>query len=150
MIQTGRMRVWRGGAVSPHRRARISCAPLARLVALVAVLTMVAGGILPAHAGAAGAEPGLVMVICSDGVAKTVRVDGAGMPVEAPAGRECVSPCLGCLPAAEGDAVVAASGMTAGWAAAATVAFFPPAPSTPRSGVMQDPRARGPPSETDA
>lgn len=139
----------RGGPSGPLGHARSVGSLAARVLAVVAALMLAAGGVGVRHASAAGAEPGFVMVICSDGVAKTVVLDGEGNPVE-PSGEDaCLGLCLCCtLP--ESDALSPGAQASADWDPVSRVGDFTVRPARLWSESARSPQARGPPSEEDA
>jgi hypothetical protein len=110
---------------------------------------LAAGGAGARHAEAAGAGPGFVMVICSDGVAKTVVLDREGNPVEPSGESACLGLCL-CCTVPESDALSPGAQAWAFWDPVAGVEVFTIKPARLRSETARSPQARGPPSEEDA
>lgn len=118
-----------------------------RLLVLVAVFVMVAQG--PFAPASHAAQPGLIMVICSDGVEKTVVIDSAGNPMPASEHEDCDWACRRCV-VSQSD-----SGLPAVW--------FRADPTSPTTEALSDGGStvratrrwqhcapRGPPSEDDA
>jgi hypothetical protein len=118
-------------------------------MAVLAVLMLAAGGAGVIRADAAGAVPGIMMVICSDGVAKTIVLDAEGNPIETSDEEAC--PGHGpCCTLAQSDALSPVAPVRAVWEPVATVAVFHPEFAILRSETTRHPKARGPPSKEDA
>jgi hypothetical protein len=118
------------------------------VLTLLAALSAGLGGVVRAQAMVSGPGPGFEMVICTEGGAKTIRVDAAGDPIP-PADEHCPCPCLDCLPAAEAAVLPEAARSAMPTAASAPredrASTFP----QPQARRMR-PEARGPPSEAKA
>lgn len=139
----------RGGPSGPLGHARSVGSLAARVLAVVAALMLAAGGAGARHASATGAEPGFVMVICSDGVAKTVVLDREGNPVEPSGESACLGLCL-CCTVPEGDALSPGAQASAVWDPVARVEAFNVKSARLWSESSRSPQARGPPTEEDA
>ena len=141
-------RMCRGGSSGPLRHVRAVGSLAARAMAVLAALLLVSGG-GAMRAEAAGAVQGVVMVICSDGGAKTIVLDAEGNPVETSGEEACPGhgPCC-TLP--EGYALPPPAQAPAVWEPVASVAVFHDGPAVLRSGTGHGPKARGPPSKDNA
>lgn len=139
----------RGGSNGPLGRAHAFRALAVRLIAVAAALLIAAGGAVPGRALAGAADPGLVMVICSDGVAKTVVIDRDGNPAEPSDTGTCADPCVFCT-AADTDALWSSAGTPGVWDAAMSAAAFQKTPATLSSERRCPTGARAPPFKKDA
>ena len=141
--------MYRGRSDGPLEPGRSFGALSAHILAVIVALMLAAGGASPGRAQADGAEPGFVMVICADGVAKTVVADSAANPVEPSDEAACAGSCLCCtLP--ESHALSPDVGAPLGWDAVATAGVFPMTRAALPSESRGRPDARGPPTEEDA
>lgn len=142
-------RTCRGGSSGPRRYIRATGSLVARMTAVLAALFLVFGGIGTMRAGADGAVPGLVMVICSDGGAKTIVLDAEGNATETSDEEDCPGhgPCC-TLP--HGYALSPGVQASVVWEPIARVAVFHTGPVGLRFASGRRPNSRGPPSKEDA
>jgi hypothetical protein len=138
-----------GGVRRRRKGARVIGSWCARLVTLTAALMLAAGGSIAERAHARGAEPGFVMVICSDGATRTIVVDGDGNPIGPSQKGPCGDRC-DCCPVPRCDALPPRSDTTAQrWpGVVAEVLHDHQASPRPQRGLR--PFGRGPPSEEPA
>jgi hypothetical protein len=137
----------RGGPFGPRRRVRATGSCAARVVAVLAALLLVWGGL---HADARGARSGFEVVLCADGGPRTIVLDAAGNPMET-SGEEDPCPDHGpccTLP----DRCALSPDVQTGTATkpVTTRASFCPEPAGLRSASRRPPTARGPPKREDA
>lgn len=139
----------RGGLRGPLRRARSIGSLSAEVLAIIAALLLAAGGANAGRVHSVRAEPGIVMVICSDGGAKTVVLDHNGTPVETSGDEACDGLCL-CCTVPDGVGLLPDARASTAWEPLATVAVFPGNLMRLRSEFRSRAHARAPPSEEDA
>jgi hypothetical protein len=121
----------------------------AHLLTAIAALMLATGGANAAPDHRPGDAGGFVMVICADGVAKTVVFDHAGDPVETPDGQICDDRCVCCTVSAS-DPLLPAPFTPERWKPTARPMVLARHPASLGLGCGHGPNARGPPSEEDA
>lgn len=139
----------RGGPRGPLRRARPIGSLPARLLAVIAALMLAVGGANAGHAHPDPAEPGIEMVICSDGGVKTVVLDRQGNPIETSDDEACLGFCP-CCTVPNGDVLLADTHVSAKWQPVARAEVFGIKPAHLPSKSGRRPNLRGPPSKEDA
>lgn len=131
------------------RPARPFRALAARIAVLAAALLMALGVASPGIARPHAADHGTAVVICSDGVAKTVYLDDDGNPVEPSGDEDCAGFCACCPPLASFAALPPAAAAERS-ARHAIRLVFPTADRVRPFDRRHRPVPRGPPPEETA
>jgi hypothetical protein len=119
------------------------------LLTVIAALMLASGAANAERVHRGAADSGFVMVICSDGVAKTVVFDSTGNPVETSDEEVCVGQCA-CCTVPESDGLPPYTPTATMWVPLVTAEVFRNELASLRSECGPRPNARGPPLEEDA